>query len=185
MAQTNVAERAVRQYLQFLEDPDLLVDRQLVEKLQARVDGATDPVDRLLALAEFERARHPMEDGYRKAFVQYAKAWADNNQVPASAFERLGVPWEVLMDAGIEAAKPIARSGKGGKSVTTEAVKAVALGLPDAFTAADVVAAAGGGSPMTVRKGLAELVESGKLLKLGSAPDWTSPGRAPTLYRRP
>lgn len=175
---TNEADNAIRRYLQFLEDPSSLIDHELVASLEARIDATADPLDRLHAIAEYERARHPDEQAYRQAFIDHAKAWAQANDVPATAFRALGVPHDVLTKAGIT--QPSA-----AVSVTAAALKDAARRIKGQFTAADLVRAAGGGSPMTVRKAINEMLADGELVKLGPVPNWNTRGRAPHLFERP
>lgn len=183
MSATNTGDHAVREYLLFLENPDHLVDRDQVQKLQERVDASTDPLERLVALAEFERARHPIEDRYRQAFIENAQTWAESNDVPPTAFEQLGVPRDVLQAAGLMSGKPTKQLSASRKpSTSAEDLKGVIRKMPKRFTARDVVAAAGGGSPMTVRKALSESVDETTIRRVGPDPDWSGRGRAPVLY---
>lgn len=57
------------------------------------------------------------------------------------------------------------------------------VGRTGQFTLADIAAAVPG-SPMTIRKAVTTLLESGAIVKLGPAPHWPAPGRAPIIYRR-
>jgi hypothetical protein len=40
-------------------------------------------------------------DTFRRAFVQHAKAWAEAERIPSTAFLQMGVPPEVLHEAGL------------------------------------------------------------------------------------
>src|SRR5829696_8970180 len=100
---TTAAETAVRNYLTFLSDPDSLVDRDMIRKLQTDVDRAEDPIDKLRAISQLETARKADPETYRQAFIDNAKEWAEAEGVPPSAFEQLGVPQDVLRDAGLSA----------------------------------------------------------------------------------
>ncbi len=185
MAKTAADDRAVREYLQFIEDPQQLIDAKQVAELERRMAAATDPLDRLVAIAEYERARHPVEDDYRSAFVEHARSWADTHQVTASAFRQLGVPGDVLEEAGLlESGSPASSSRIAKRSVGVEDLIAAARRMRGTFRSSDVVDAAGGGSPMTVRKALTQLIDAGELKRLGPDPDWSSKGRAPILYER-
>jgi predicted ArsR family transcriptional regulator len=50
------------------------------------------------------------------------------------------------------------------------------------FTVAEATGAVGG-SPMTVKKALDELIEAGRIERLGPVSDWSGRGRAPNAYR--
>src|SRR5687768_14473261 len=96
-------ETAIRNYLTYLNDPDSLVDQALIRKLASEVDKAKDPVDKLRAIAQLETAQRADPTVYRQGFVDNAKAWSETEGVPISAFERMGVPPDVLRDAGLTA----------------------------------------------------------------------------------
>jgi hypothetical protein len=183
-------EAAVRLYLLWLEDPSNLVDASAVKKAAAAVDKAKDPLEKLHALADLERAQTADASGIVADFITYAKAYADAQGIPASAFRQLGVPADLLVEAGLEAGSRRSRSGRpasGGAGsrapkVPVERLQVAALELPGEFTLADVADRAGGGSPATVRKAVEGLVESGKVNKLGPMAGYTGRGRAPTVY---
>lgn len=190
MTATNItAEGAVRQYLLFLEDPGQLRDEKEIQRKTQAVLDATDPVDKLKALAELERAANIDEDPLRKAFVEHAKVWADELFIPLSAFRELKVPDEVLREAGFSVSTKGRGRGAGAgerqraKAVPIEDIKAWILDQKGTFVLADVMSSVGG-SPATVRKAVDELVESGQVEKLGPVPDYTGRGRAPVQYSR-
>ena len=54
--------------------------------------------------------------------------------------------------------------------------------MPRQFTLAQLAGKAGGGSPVTVRKAVDELIAEGFVAKLGPDANHTGPGRAPTIY---
>lgn len=84
-------EGAVRLYLIYLEDPSKLRDETEIQKKQKAVDEAKDPIDRLKAVAERDRAANVDEAPLREGFVKHAKAWAEEADVPVSAFRELRV----------------------------------------------------------------------------------------------
>ena len=55
MMQCVNGEEAVRNYLQFLEDPSKLVDAGALANLETRLAQVTDPVEQLRVLAEIDR----------------------------------------------------------------------------------------------------------------------------------
>jgi hypothetical protein len=125
-----------------------------------------------------------------KDFITHARAYAEAQSIPIAAFRAVGVSDDVLRQAGFGVAGRTGRAPRAGraagapraKQVSVDELKAAALGLPKRFTLADVSAAAGGGSPATVRRAVDELISGGKVSKLGPKPDHQGPGRAPTLY---
>lgn len=185
------AEAAVRRYLLWLEDPSSIVDADAVARAEGAVAAAGDPMTRLHALADLEHARQADASGVRSDFVARAKAYADGQSIPVTAFQASGVPDDVLREAGFEAMGRRRSSGgrrslAGGRSrapkVPVDELKAATLRLPKQFTLADVATEAGGGSPQTVRRAVDELIEAGKARRLGPKPDHSGRGRAPTLY---
>lgn len=204
-ADASEAESAVRLYLLYLEDPSKLRDEGEIQRKTQAVLDATDPIDKLKALAELERAAKVDEAPLRKAFIEHAKAWAEPQGIPVTAFRELQVPDDVLREAGFEV--PVDRrrgrgrargGGSGGsgvgaggsgsgearqraKAVPVEDIKAYVLQQSGTFVLADVMAGVGG-SPATVRKAVDELVEAGQVERLGPVPDYHGRGRAPIQY---
>lgn len=183
-------EAAVRRYLEFLVDPSSLVDADAVAKAEAAVAGAGDPLARLHALADLEHAKRADDAGVTADFVAHAKAYADAQSIPVSAFRASGVPDDVLRQAGFAvggrqgrgAARPSGGGGTRAPKVSIEELKAATLRMPRQFTLSELADAAGGGSPQTVRKAVEELIAAGKARSLGPKPDHHGRGRAPTLY---
>ncbi|HEU5153023.1 MAG TPA: hypothetical protein VFU19_21195 [Iamia sp.] len=177
-------EDAVRRYLQWLEDPASLVDDDAVARAEEAVASAADPLARLHALADLEHARAADSEGVTADFVAHAKAYAEAQSIPLAAFEALGVPVEVLRQAGLTGGRGTRRPATGQRApkVSIEELKAAARRLPKQFTLADVAREAGGGSPQTVRKAVEEMIAAGQARNLGPKPDHSGRGRAPTLY---
>ena len=184
-------EDAVRRYLVHLEDPSKLVDEAKVTAAQAAVERATDPLARLKALADLEHARQPDTSEVEADFVTNAKAYADSESIPVSAFREMGVPADVLARAGV-AVKPRRVTGttatgaprQRAPRVSLETIKAAAVRLPKQFTLADLAEKAGGGSQGTLRKAVDDLVAEGRLRRLGPVPSYRGRGRAPILYEQ-
>jgi hypothetical protein len=184
-------EGAVRLYLMWLDDPQQLVDRARLDTLQSQYDGTKDPIERLRLLGQLERARVADGEQLEADFVRLAGPWATENEVPGSAFRQLGVSDDVLAAAGLGGGRggrrrrSTARSGVGparrAKAVSTETLRGWMLHHSGPFTVADVTGAAGG-SPMTAKKALDELIDAGKVQRLGPVSDWRGRGRAPTAY---
>lgn len=189
---TTSPEQAVRRYLAWIDDPSTAVDQDAVEAAEAAFAAATDPIAKLHAAAARDRAAAADTEAIQHDFVVHAKAYADAEQIPASAFEALGVGADVLREAGFEvaakrgsraaSAPTRASSGPRAPQVSVASIKSVAVQMPKRFTLGQLADKAGGGSPVTVRKAVDELIAEGRAAKLGPAPDHQGPGRAPTLY---
>lgn len=189
MPENVTPEGAVRLYLIYLDDPAKLVDQATVKKAEAAVERAKDPLERLHALADLEHARQADGDQVRQDFVTYAKAYADEQSLPVGAFREMGVPTDVLAEAGFS----VVAAGRRGRTmagpsrsraprVPLEQIKATLSRLPKRFTLADLGQAAGGGSTATLRKAVDELIAEGKVAKIGPMEDYSGRGRAPTVY---
>lgn len=187
-------EGAVRLYLLYLEDPNKLRDETEIQKKTQAVLDAKDPIQKLKALGELERVAKVDEAPLRADFVEHAKAWADAERIPVSAFRDMGAPDEVLREASFDVPVSTGRgrraraSSDGGarqraKAVPTEEIKAFVLEQKGTFLLADVMGGVGG-SPATVRKAVDELVEAGQVERLGPVPDYSGRGRAPIQYSR-
>lgn len=183
------AEAAVRNYLLFLEDPTKLVDQDEVDRLESELSHASDPLEKLRVVSRLQRIREGDRDSYRQAFCAHAKSWAEANDIPAASFVELGVDETTLRAAGFTVRTPAPhrtnrrtqRPGQRG-SVRVDQIKAAVIEQTHEFTLADIAAAAGG-SPMTVRKAVEALVQSGDVERLGPSPNWSQPGRAPIVFR--
>jgi hypothetical protein len=195
-------ERAVRRYLLFLDDPAQLRDEAELQRKTQSVLDADDPIEKLKAIAELERVASIDEVPLRSGFVAHALAWATDASVPVSSFRELGVPDDVLREAGFDVPVSLGRSrgrrssaeggagGAGGgsgevrqraKAVPVEQVKAFILTQQGNFILTDVISGVGG-SPATVRKAIDELIDAGQVQKLGPVPDYQGRGRAPHRY---
>jgi hypothetical protein len=189
VTQKRNAESAVRLYLLYLEDPSKLRDETEIQKKTRAVRDATDPIDKLKALAELERVAMIHEEPFREGFVQHAKAWATEQGVPTSAFQELKVPDDTLRQAGFDVPRA-RRRGRGtatpegrprAKAVPVQDIKTYILNQKGTFVLTDVMSGIGG-SQATVRKAVDELIEAGLVEKLGPVPGYSGRGRAPLQY---
>lgn len=198
--ETPVAEDAVRRYLLFLEDPAKLRDPAEIQRKTAAVVNATDPIDKLKALAELERASMLDESGLRAAFVEHAKPWAEEHGVSAGAFAELRVSADVLSEAGFDVSG-LRRSRSRGRSsqdrstggdrsggrrrqASAADIRSAMLESDGPFTLTEIIDRVGGGSPGLLRKVAEELLAAGQIQKLGPAPHHGKQGRAPIQYAR-
>ena len=185
------AETAIRNYLLYLDNPAQLIDAEEINRLQTEIDAATDPLDKLRTLSKLQRAQQSDEHALQEAFCAHAKAWADANDVTAASLATLGVSTDLLRRAGFDlphAADQPAKSRNAktrqnsGQTVTTGQIKAEVAKRTTPFTLADIAERAGG-SPMTIRKAVNELIDEGVVERLGPSPKWTRQGRAPILFQ--
>lgn len=176
-------EQAVRTYLQFLKDPDLVRDHAAIAEATQISQQAEDPLEQLKALSALQALESVDGSVYLADFVSHAAGWARDNNVTPEAFMQLGVPTDVLADAGlIESPRPPAVASK--KRRTRVSPEEVAAAIPSgSFTIAELEAASGA-STATVRKVIAEMTEAGSLRDLGPKEDHSGRGRAPLLFRK-
>jgi hypothetical protein len=190
MTSASETETAVRNYLLFLEDPSKLVDQDEVARLEKVARSTADPLERLQAINRLQQLREGDGDSYRQAFCAHAKTWAEANDIRPASFLELGVDEGTLRAAGFplrslgtpRTSSRRTRQPSGRGQVRVEQVKEAVGRQTREFTLADV-AAASGGSPMTIRKAVEELVAAGAVERLGPTPNWSQPGRAPIQFR--
>lgn len=180
-------EQAVRHYLQFLRNPQALVDVQRVETLRKQAAASDDVIEQLKLLSEARRCEKPDGDRFRAGFVRAAGAFAEAHGIDPEAFVEIGVDRAVLVEAGVlpaaRRASPSASDAHRTRQGRVDDVVRHIIDRTGSFTLADVAAAVPG-SPMTIRKAVSSLIESGAVVKLGPVQGWSGQGRAPHLYRR-
>ena len=171
----------------FLSDPEKLIDRAALKKLEAAVETAKDPVEQLKARGSLERARNIDGTEQRDEFIRIAKAWSESEHVPVSAFVQMGVPADVLAAAGFDVPGLRKRAAKASgpstrrRSVGSAEIRDYVMAQRSTFTTGDIQGNVGG-SPGTIKKVLDEMVAAGTIARLGPVPDWANRGRAPFQY---
>lgn len=181
MPQETDPEAAVRDYIAFLADPESARDEAAIAAAEEAVAKAKDPIDALRAHAQLERARKVDGSAQREAFIRHARAWANAEGIPASAFLKLNVPAEDLAAAGITTAT---RTSRGRGRAPRLDIDEVAAKLPKGkFTLKDVAEAIDRETG-TTRRYVQQLVDRGVISDLGDDPDHDGRGRAPRLYKK-
>jgi hypothetical protein len=176
---SNVAEQAVRTYLNFLADPSTAVNTEAVEKAQAAYESESDPMKRLTLHAEMQRAKDVDGEAIEAAFVDHAKEYSDRVGISAVSYiEVHGVPRTVLRAAGFKVPREKRNTPRVDREQVVEAVPTTGT-----FTIRQVEEATGA-SNASVRNVFNELVDSGDLVSAGPDPDHEGKGKAPTLYKR-
>lgn len=184
-ATTVDAERAVRDYLTLVRDPNELIDRDKVDVLSRKITTADDAIERLILRAELETIQQVDRAAIEDRFAAHAKDWAAERGITAQALVAEGADERLLRRAGftLPGASPRRTSGKNGRSRVSADTIAAAIPAMGAFTIPQMVARTGG-SPGTVRKVIAEQVEAGRIKQVGTNSEHSGPGRAPALYER-
>lgn len=195
MSEPVTPESAVRRYLAWVDDPASAIDEGAVERAELAFASASDPIDRLHAAAARERAKAADVDSISTDFVAHARSYAEVEGIPVEAFRTLGVADDVLAEAGFAVPSSRGRRGPaaGGRKanqasgprapqIPVAQIKSVVDQMPQQFTLSQLAEKAGGGSPVTVRKAVDELITEGRAAKLGPDANHTGPGRAPTIY---
>ncbi len=189
----DLAEQAVRRYLEFLADPSTAVDGNRVADLETALASARDVIAKLKLHGELERARQGDVTELRSAFARHARAWAQRNDVSVEAFRALGVSDIALAESGFDLGRsstrraksaPVARVARSPRSsnVSAKTIREAILSHAGTFTLARVMADAGG-SPGTIRKVVDELEAEGRVRNEGADPHHSGRGRSPHLFR--
>ena len=194
----DVAEPAIRRYLLWLSDPTSIVDTDAIEEAERAARETTDVIEKLKALSRVEHMRLGDSAAVKRGFLEHAKSWGDQHEISAASWIRLGVPPEVLREAGItgnraaatrqapRAAAPRATTGRTGgargANVGIRQVVAHVQTMTGPFVLTDIADQVGG-SPMTIRKAVDQMVAEGAVERLGADPQHNGRGRAPIRYR--
>ncbi len=170
----------------YLADPASVRDEQAVEAATAAISHATDPIDKLRAIAALEKAQDVDPSAYRDDFLEHAKLWADAEGISAKAFLELGVPAADLVAAGLTASAARARRATAGSVARGRAPRLaldeVVAKLPEGEFRVSDLAAAIGRETQTTRNYLHKLVEAGTVADLGDDPNHDGRGKAAKLY---
>lgn len=185
-------EDGIRSYLDSLgvsQKP--VVDREAVKSLKAEIRAAKDPIAklRLIAVLEEEQAgRVPDIAGDKAVFVAQAKAWAEAEGIPASAFQALGVPDDVLVEAGFSLPDQASKGSSSGRSssgraprIPIEDARAAVKKLGSGWKLTDLAVALDRDAA-TARNYVNKLIEEGLIVDLGEDPKHDGRGRAPKVY---
>lgn len=188
---TKKAVDGIRAYLDGLGQTDKpIVDREAVKALKAQVRDESDPINKLKLLAQLEQeeAGHvPDRSGDEAVFIAEAKAWADEEGIPTSAFQSMGVPDDILKQAGFTITSPSAtraRRSSGGTRAPRIAmgdVDAAAKSLSGEWKLQDLAGKLDR-DPTTTRNYLKKLMDAGTVKEIGDDPNHDGRGRAPKLY---
>ena len=191
---TKKIEDAIRSYLDSLGQSDRpVVDREAVKALKAQIRAESDVINKAKLLSELEReeaGRVLDNSGDQAVFVAEAKPWADSEGITGTALKGLGVPDDVLKQAGFDV--PAAGSNRGATGGRRSSGKR-APALPLEVVAAEAkklgsgwrithLATKLGREPMTVRNYVAKLIEQNVISDLGDDPKHDGRGRAPKTY---
>ena len=150
---TQAVESRIREYLDSLgkKAPKArkVVDKEAVAAVRDKIRSAVDPIEKLRLYRELEDAKQPKLEAQadptaelEEGFVADAKAWADAQGIPASAFVALKVPRDVLRRAGFTvtgAARSAARAtGSRAPRIDLGEVKKAVADLPKTWTLKDL-----------------------------------------------
>lgn len=188
---TKKAVDGIRAYLDGLGQTDKpIVDKEAVKALKAQVRDESDPINKLKLLAQLEQEEQghvPDRSGDEAVFIAEAKAWADEEGIPASAFQAMGVPDDTLKQAGFTvtaASAPKARRSSGGTRaprIPLEEVEVAAKKLGSGWKLTDLAEVLDR-DVTTVRNYVKRLMDAGAVTEIGDDPDHDGRGRAPKLY---
>ncbi len=185
----DLAEQAVRRYLEFLADPTSAIDGSRVAQLESALAESSDVIAKLKLHTELDRARQGDVAALRSGFARHARAWAQRHEVGIEAFRALGVSDIALAESGFDLGRNVARAkaptstrGPRSSNVSASTIRDAILAQTGTFTLGRIMADAGG-SPGTLRKVVDELEAAGRVRNEGADPQHTGRGRAPHLFR--
>ena len=193
---SNSAQEAVRRYLDFIANPQSAIDQDAIAAAEAALGEAEASGDRLAELearAALAKAKEADGSELEAAFVGQARAYAQERDIPAAAFEDMGVSSDVLRRAGLlrgggrrsSAPARATRSKRVNVEVIQEHMRSMSKG--STFTIAELQDALGG-SPATTRKAIdlmpskdvSEVTDTAVIAKHATG----SRGRAPKVWQR-
>ncbi|MEX1178517.1 MAG: hypothetical protein WEB09_08650 [Nitriliruptor sp.] len=181
-------EDVVRAYLRWREDPDS-VEPDTAE-LDARIEAASDPVERVKLRSERARLAD-VAPRLEAEFVANVAEWARAHGVTVDALLEEGVERRLLAEAGLVSGTPRSggaaaapreakgRTGRTGQADIEAHVRGLRAGTT--FTTA-TLATDVGGSMGTIRKALDGLLADQTITEAGK--DHSGPGRPRNLYAR-
>lgn len=186
---SSTADSAVRNYLVALRDPGALRDEEKISTLHAKLESASDELERLRLRQEIINAQTPALDRYEDEFVAHAREWADGVGITERAFLEEGVPPHVLRRAGFRVAggtrgRPRGSGRSGGARRTRVNSADVRAAIPRGPFTIKQLQEATGASSAVVRKIVQEEEAAGRLVKAGTDKSKSGPGRTATLYKR-
>lgn len=193
------AEYHVRRYLQLLDDPQGLIDEEEVRAAKDALQDAEDngdPIARVRAITAMERATQVDTEAVTQAFIAHLPEWLDDNpDVSVNALQSMGLPVEVLVEAGVLAPPTARRAGRRRTARTAgegrlreprisneEAAAVLPVGQP--FTTSEA-AELFGRTVQTARNIVKRLVVAGIIENVGeTGPRGGGKGAAAQLYQR-
>lgn len=191
---TKKIEDGIRTYLDNVGvSHKAVVDREAIKALKDQIREEADSIAklRLLAALEEEQAgRVPDTEGDKAVFVAEAKAWADAEGIPVSAFQALKVPDDVLKEAGFDVTEPAratstaSRRGAGSTRaprIPLDQVAAAAKKLGSGWKLVDLAEILDR-EKGTVTNYIKQLLADGTITDLGEDPKHDGRGRAPKIY---
>jgi hypothetical protein len=184
------AEAAVRQYLLWITAPDSLRDEGRITELQSTIDATSDPIEKLKALSALEDAKSVDGDRIRADFVALARDYVAGEGIRVDAFRTMGVPNDVLRDAGLLGGPPSrsanssapTRKPGGNRRMPRLNLSDVEANLPEGdFKLADFASSIDR-EVATTRNYLMRLLGDGKVIEVGE--DASGRGKPAKVYRR-
>lgn len=179
-------DKAVRDYLAFLNNPSEFVDKRLLNRLQSKYDkivstppekqGEDAPVELMDLYLQIQEASIPDGSKVEEAFIKNAFAWSESTGITAEAFiEVHNVPRSVLKAAGFPVRATVYKP-----RVTGEQVRACIAEQKEPFLVADI-AEMTGASDAGVRNVIRDLIEEQIVEALPKQP--VKKGKAPVRYQ--
>lgn len=177
---SDVAEKAVRDYLTYLVDPDAF--KPDTTEIDQRIVAEPDMLEKLKLYSE-RLTLLDVGSTLRAGFIEHALSWSKENDVAADAFIQAGIPRSVLEEAKL-VPKTSRRRQVSSKRVKTVKDTVASYEPGTIFTYSDVVQDSGGLTMGTIYNSMKGLVDEGIVADDGLAPRVHDKGRFPRQFKK-
>ena len=168
---------AVNAYLEYVADNTTIVDTDAIAQAEAALEAATTQLEKLRAKGALNRAKVTDPTAVTEAFIDHAANFAAAESLTAADFRELGVPANILAEAGV----PKGSGGSRKPRVTIEAVAEAMVELNGNWSLRDLETASGASGGLA-RRAVDAAIEAGLVKDVGPDPDHVGRGRAAVLY---
>ena len=168
---------AVNAYLEYVADNTTIVDTDAIAQAEAALEAATTQLEKLRAKGALNRAKVTDPTAVTEAFIDHAANFAAAESLTAADFRELGVPANILAEAGV----PKGSGGSRKPRATIEAVTEAMVKLNGNWSLRDLETASDASGGLA-RRAVDAAIEAGLVKDVGPDPDHVGRGRAAVLY---
>ena len=168
---------AVNAYLEYVADNTTIIDTDAIAEAEAALEAATTQLEKLRAKGALNRAKVTDPTAVTEAFIDHAANFAAAESLTSADFRELGVPANILAEAGV----PKGSGGSRKPRVTIEAVTEAMVELNGNWSLRDLETASGASGGLA-RRAVDAAIEEGLVEDVGPDPEHVGRGRAAVLY---